>query len=246
MFNVNFPFYSVTVLLALISNIIVVACLFKRYDYTLQEIICLLLYENVGIIGGAKILSYLLSYSKLKGEFNFINLGLTSYGAVFGSLIFIILFCCQFKKSIKETLFIFVPSMPLMYSIGKVGCFLAGCCYGIKYNGIFKIMYKYSSEAPNNVYLFPVQIIEALVFFIIFIYLILQHKKNKFSLKSLSIAFIMSGFAKYVLDFFRMSHTKLVSFNQIISILLIITGIIFYIVEKKSDNFTKVLLFMGG
>lgn len=236
MFNVNIPFYSLAIILALISNIIIVICLFRKYDYSLREIICLLLYENVGIIGGAKILSYLLSYNKLKSEFNFINLGLTSYGAIFGSLLFIILFCFQFKKSIKDTLFIFIPSIPLMYSIGKIGCFLAGCCYGIQYNGLFKIIYKYSKEAPNSVYLFPVQLIEAIVFFIIFIYLIIQHKRDRFDSKTLSIAFMVCGIAKYILDFFRMSHTKLFSFNQIISVLFVIFGIFLYKVVKMKYN----------
>ena len=239
MFNVNFPFYSMAIILALISNIIVVTFLYKKYNYSSKEIICLLLYENIGIISGAKILSYVLSYSKLNNEFNFINLGLTSYGAIFGALLFIILFCWQFKKSFKDTLFIFIPSMPLMYSIGKIGCFLVGCCYGIKYNGIFNIMYKYSTEAPNNVYLFPVQIVEALVFFIIFVYLIIKHKKNKFNLKTLGIAFISCGISKYILDFFRMSHTKLFSFNQIVSILFVIVGIIIYKRQKNTTSSVK-------
>ena len=239
MFNVKIPFYSIAIILALISNIIVITGLYKKYNYSFREILCLLLYENVGIIGGAKILSYLLSYSKLKNEFNFISLGLTSYGAVFGALIFIILFCLQFKKSIKDTLFMFITSMPLMYSIGKIGCFLVGCCYGIKYNGIFKIMYKYSSEAPNNVYLFPVQLLETIVFLIIFIYLIMQHKKNKFNLKTLGIAFILCGFSKFILDYFRMSHTQLFSFNQIVSLLFVIIGLGIYITtekHRKSNN----------
>lgn len=236
MFNVNIPFYSLAIILALISNIIVVICLFKKYDYSLKEIICLLLYENVGIIGGAKILSYLLSYNKLKSDFNFINLGLTSYGAIFGSLLFIILFCFQFKKSIKDTLCIFTPSIPLMYSIGKIGCFLVGCCYGVEYNGLFKIMYKYSKEAPNNVYLFPVQLVETIVFLIIFIYLIIQHKRDKFNSKTLSVTFIACGIAKYILDFFRMSHTEFFSFNQIVSILFVIFGLFLYKIAKIKHN----------
>ena len=164
------------------------------------------------------------------------SLGLTSYGAIFGAFLFIALFCWQFKKSIKETLFIFTPSIPLMYSIGKLGCFLTGCCYGIKYNGPFKVMYKYSHEAPNNIYLFPVQLLESIVFLIIFIYLIIQCKKNHFNLSTLGISFITCGSAKYLLDFLRMSHTNFISFNQIISALFIIIGIAVYGVAKKRNS----------
>lgn len=236
MFSVNIPFYSLAIISALISNIIVVSCLYKKYNYSKNEIIGLLLYENVGIIGGAKILSYFLSYNRLNGEFNFINLGLTSYGAIFGSLLFILLFCFQFKKSIKDTLFIFTPAIPLMYSIGKIGCFLAGCCYGIKYNGLFKVMYRYSKEAPNNVYLFPVQLFESIVFLVIFIYLIIEHKKDKFDIKTLGIALIFCGLAKFILDFFRMSHTEFFSFNQVVSILFVILGVCLFKMYKSKTH----------
>ena len=155
-------FYSLSILMALISNIIVSTLLFKKYYYTLEELIGLLFYENVGLICGAKKLAYWLSNSK--EPFNFINAGLSAYGAIFGASFFIILFCFQFHKSIKETFLLLAPSFPLMYSIGKIGCFIAGCCYGINYNGLFKIIYKHSKSAPNNVYLFPVQLIESIIF----------------------------------------------------------------------------------
>lgn len=235
MFNSNIPFYSLFIFLALLSNVVVVSILSKKYNYSYKEIVCLLLYENVGIIGGAKVMSFLTSYKGVK-EFNFISLGLSSYGAVLGALAFIILFCVQFKISIKNTLLTFLPSFPLMYSIGKIGCFLSGCCYGIKYNGIFKIMYKYSSEAINNIYLFPIQIVESLVFLIIFILIMITYKKNKFNIKTLSIFIIICGFSKFVLDFFRMSHLSFISFNQIASIIFILSGIVLFIYSNLKIN----------
>lgn len=160
------PFYSIAIFLALISNIIFVFINSQKYkNFNNREIIGLLIYVNVGIIFGAKILSYILSYEKLGGKFNFINLGLTSYGAVIGAILFSVLFAYQFKKTLNETINLFLPSIPLMHSIGKLGCFLVGCCYGIEYNGFGKIIYKYSSEAPNNIYLFPVQLAESILFF---------------------------------------------------------------------------------
>lgn len=218
--------------MALISNIIVSTLLFKKYYYTLEELIGLLFYENVGLICGAKKLAYWLSNSK--EPFNFINAGLSAYGAIFGASFFIILFCFQFHKSIKETFLLLAPSFPLMYSIGKIGCFIAGCCYGINYNGLFKIIYKHSKSAPNNVYLFPVQLIESIIFFIIFIYLIYQHKKNKYNLKVLCMTAIICSLTKFILDFFRMSHSTFFSANQIISLILIALGAFTFKISKKN------------
>lgn len=237
MFNMKFPIYSMAILLALISNIIVVFILSRKYSYSNKEIICLLLYENVGIIGGAKILSFLQNYEKLNGEFNFINLGLSSYGAVIGAIIFLVLFCFQFKKSLKELLCVFMPSMPLMYAIGKIGCFFVGCCYGIEYNGIFKILYKYSNLAPNDIYLFPIQIVETIVFLLVFLYMIIKHKKKQFNLKTLGISFIFCCIAKFSLDFFRMSHKNvLLSTNQAISIIFIIVILLIWKLNRTSQE----------
>ncbi len=225
MINSKIPIYSIMILLSLIANLIVVALLSKKYKSTKIEIICLLLYENIGIIGGAKILTFLQNYKELNGQFNFLSLGLSSYGAVIGAILFIILFSFQFKKSLKEMLCIFMPSIPLMYGISKIGCFLVGCCYGIEYNGIGNVVYNYSSVAPKDIHLVPIQIIETIFFISIFIYMTLKHKKNQFSNKTLGIGFALCGFSKFILDFFRMSHVdEVISLNQIISSIFIIIG----------------------
>ena len=61
----NFPIYSCMIILSIILNIIIVFLLNYKYKYfNFKELICLLLYENTGIIIGAKILTYILNYNK--------------------------------------------------------------------------------------------------------------------------------------------------------------------------------------
>ncbi len=236
MFNTKIPFYSIMILLSLVANIIVVSYISKKYVFTKKEIICLLLYENVGIIGGAKILTFLHNYKQLNGQFDFLSLGLSSYGAVIGALVFIALFSWQFNKSLKELLYIFMPSIPLMYGIGKIGCFIAGCCYGIEYSGIGSIIYNYSKSAPEHTHLFPVQIVESIFFVAIFTYMMIKHKKNQFDLLTIGISFILCGVIKFALEFLRASHIgQILSSTQIISIVFTIigAGIILHMKNKK-------------
>lgn len=127
-----------------------------------------------------------------------------------------------------------MPSIPLMYAIGKIGCFITGCCYGIEYNGIGNIIYKYSLDAPQNVPLFPIQILETIIFFIIFMYIINKTLKNKFNWNSLGKSFILCGIAKFSLDFLRASHNnKILSLNQYVSILFILIGVYICIKNKN-------------
>lgn len=206
---------------------------YKKFRFSKDEIIGALVYENIGIIFGAKLLTYIQNYN-VYGKFDFLSLGLSSYGAVIGAIVCLIIFGLQFKKNLKDMLFTFMPSIPLMYAIGKIGCFLAGCCHGIEYNGIGSITYKYSVVAPNNVHLFPVQILETIAFTSIFIYMINKVIRNRFEWKTLGISFILCGFTKFVLDYFRISHINtLLSLNQLISVIFIIIGIIIYVKSKR-------------
>ena len=231
MINTDFPLYSLFIIIALLSNIIIILLTSK---YSKIETICLLLYENTGILLGAKLLTYILNYSKYD-EFDFFKLGLSSYGAVIGALLFLLLFSLQFKKPFKDLLSLFIVPIPLMYAIGKIGCFLVGCCYGIKYSGIFSVVYNYSLHAPVGVSLFPIQIVESIVFLLIFIYMLNKKLQNKFNTQAIGISFIFCGLAKFILDFFRMSHQNVIlSINQYISLFFIVVGFIVLLSLKKN------------
>jgi len=127
-----------------------------------------------------------------------------------------------------------MPSLPLMYAIGKIGCFLVGYCHGIEYNGVFSVVYKYSNLVSSNISLFPIQIVETIFFLMIFIYMIVKHSKKQFNQKTMGISFILCGMTKFLLDFLRMSHKNIfLSLNQYISILFIIIGLIIYYKSEK-------------
>ena len=236
MFNTNIPIYGVMILLALVSNVIIVLLIYKKYSFTKEEIIGAIVYENIGIILGAKIFSFIENY-KLYKEFDFIKIGLSSYGAVIGAVIFLVIFSLQFKKSIKEMLFTFMPSIPLMYAIGKIGCFLVGCCHGIEYSGPLSISYKYSLFAKANIGYFPIQIVESIVFILIFIYAINKAIKNRFNARVLSISCILCGFSKFILEYLRFSHNSVdISLTQIIGITFIFAGLVLWYIDRKDKK----------
>ena len=71
------------------------------------------------------------------------------------------------KTDPKKLFAILLFSVPLIYAIGKLGCFLNGCCYGIEYSGPLHVVYEHADKAPNNTNLFPVQLAETITNFII-------------------------------------------------------------------------------
>lgn len=217
--------YPSMIVLSLIVNVIVVLIISRKFKYTVDELVSMLVMENIGIIGGGILYTYIFSK----------ELGFSSLGGVMGGLIMLYLYSLLVKKDYKYMLILFMPSIPLMYAIGKIGCFVAGCCYGIPYDGIGHIVYHSSEVALLNTNLFPIQIVETIIFLIIFIYIISRYYKNKFSIKLIMIEIIVCGIAKFLLDFLRYEYTvKVVTSNQIMCLLLVIfSGIYLIRLNKK-------------
>ena len=216
--------YPSMIVLSLIVNVIIVLIISRKFKYNVDELVSMLVIDNIGIIGGGILYTYIFS----KG------FGFSSLGGVIGGLIMLYLYSLLVKKDYKYMLILFMPSIPLMYAIGKIGCFVAGCCYGIPYDGIGHIVYHSSEVALLNTNLFPIQIVETIIFLIIFIYIISGYYKNKFSIKLIMIEIIICGISKFLLVFLRYEHTiKLITSNQIMCLLLVIFSSIYLIRLNK-------------
>ena len=216
MIDTDLQIYSICIFISFILNIIVICLLNKNKD---RLIYYMLIYENIGFIYGGKLFTYLTNLNKYD-SFDFLRIGFSSLGSLIGGILFLILFCIQFKRNIKETLTLF-----------KLGCFLVGCCYGIKYNGPFSIVYNYASNDINGIRLFPVQLVESIVFMIIFI-LIMKKKVNVYK------TIFICSLSKFLLDALRFkSNNMILSVNQIgCLIIMIISLILIYKSNEKKKQ----------
>lgn len=221
----KFNFYGFFIVLSLILSLIYVY-FFLRKEKVEKKIIFLSMIMSIPfIILGGKYLTILTTKEKV----NIITAGLSSYGGAIGLIISCLIFeKITDNKKIKTS---YIMSLPLMYSISKLGCLFAGCCYGIKYNGIFNISYPHLYSYS----VFPVQLLETIVFFIIFIVLNLIYKKDKKNIICYTI--LLSSLGKFILDYLRFSHTNIfLSVNQIISIVFVIISIVILFYTKKKSR----------
>lgn len=215
----TFPFYGIILLISIIISLFYIYRMLKKENIKDKNIyLYILLYGLFAIVFG-KFYTMITS-----NEYNILKAGLSSYGGLIGVILASIIF--EFivptnKKIIKYT----IISLPLTYGIGKIACFIAGCCYGIPYNGIFNVVYKDGLNIP----LFPIQITETIVFIIIFI--ICNKLRNNKNI--IYITIFISTIAKFLLDFLRYEHiNKLITTNQIFSIIVIIAIIVLLIIKK--------------
>ena len=163
--------------------------------------------------------------------------GFVFYGGLIGGIIGVFLYAKQFKISFQSLILILIPVVPLIHAIGRIGCLLAGCCYGMEYHGFGAITFEHSSLAPNGVPLFPMQIVESINNVIIFLILLVTYKKFLGTYKTVGLYLILYSIVRFILEFFRGDLIRGIYFSlstsQWISIILFIVGTCIFLHKSK-------------
>lgn len=211
--------YDIFIISAVLTGIIYISIsLLKDKCNKMQILKFIILFIIFSFIGG-KLFTTIQSGFKI----NLFKASLSSYGG----LISVILISYIYEKKIYNKAHFIkytILSLPLIYSITKLGCFISGCCYGIIYTGPLNVSYPFLS---NKTY-FPIQILETIVFMIIFQICNFNKNKKDITYNTLKLVII----SKFILDFLRYDHMiKLITINQLVSLLILI--IIFYKQKQK-------------
>ena len=161
------------------------------------------------------------------------KISFSSIGGLIGVAVGVIVLGQIYKEYRTKLIKAYTLVIPLMYSISKMGCFLVGCCYGMEYSGAFSVTYHGRFAACTGIELFPVQLLESLVFLIIFLFgLILEYVIK--AQKTVAILIIICAISKGLLDFLRASHVGIViSVNQVSCLVIILLTVIIQFLSIK-------------
>ncbi len=130
-------------------------------------------------------------------------------------------------------------ALPLFHGFGRIGCFLAGCCYGVESSCGFT--YHYSViESANGVSRFPVQLCEAALNFLLFFLLWQLFRRNKARGKLIWLYLLIYPIYRFILEFFRgdtyRGFVGFLSTSQIVSLIFIVISAIVLIVKSKKEK----------
>lgn len=156
-----------------------------------------------------------ISREKLLVEVNFwMGGGFVFYGGLLGALIFAFIFFKQTKKFSTKMRDSFLLALCIGHGVGRIGCFLTGCCYGER-----TLLYK-----NFHLYRHPVQLYEAICLFILYFIL-----KNRVKNQVLAIYLISYGIIRFLLEFLRGDTIRGIyyglSTSQWVSVVLFFLGI---------------------
>lgn len=191
------------------------------------HIIQLGIFSVLGLAIGSRILFLLtrLPYI-IKGEEKIlsviINGGFVFYGGLIGAITGIFLYSKLRKWNFKETINMITPCFPLFHFFGRIGCFLSGCCYGIKSSVGFSMM------TEPEVKRFPVQLVESLCCLTIFILLLIIEKRKE-NANLCKFYLISYAVVRFLLEFLRGDSVRGIwiglSTSQWISLVIILVVI---------------------
>ena len=161
--------------------------------------------------------------------------GGTFYGGFLGGVLAIFLYTHFEKMPVLPVLDTFAVALPLGHSIGRLGCFAAGCCYGKPTSLPWGVTFTNPiasriAGTPLGVPLHPTQLYEAAAEFLNFILLAWLSRRQRFTGQMLGTYFVLYGIERGTIEFFRgdpgrtlLFHDS-VSLMQLFSIGLILTG----------------------
>ena len=150
------------------------------------------------------------------------------------------------------------PGLALAQGLGRIGCFLAGCCWGTPTQQPLGVTFT-SEQAheitgvPLNVKLHPVQLYEAVLVVLAISFVLWLRKRKSFDGEVALAYMLYYSFIRFFLEFFRGNprgyYFNVLSTSQLISLLIIPTAA-FLLVRlrkqavsgKRSDRITPRVL----
>jgi len=197
-----------------------------------------------GIIGGKIFLIFEDPSFYLLQPKNLISgSGFVFYGSLLVAIPVMLWYFHKIKVTVMGMLDVMAIVTCIVHGFGRIGCFMAGCCHGIPTDSFLGVTFtnaKCQAE-PLNTPLHPTQLYEATLIFSIMAVLWIFQSRKKFNGQLFLIYLMSYALGRGILELFRGDIQRgfvidsILSNSQLISLLVIMAALFFYIRLRK-DN----------
>lgn len=231
--------YGFMIAIGVLAAWLVVEQRARKLQLACEHIFYFVLWCVLGGFASAKILFWITEWKEvIRNPLEMLSSdGFVVYGGIIGGILAGWIYCKVKKLNFLTYFDLMMPSIALAQGFGRIGCFLAGCCYGKEAYGRLSVIFTNSDYAPNNIPLIPTQIYSSILDFLHFFLLlyIARHKKAEGEVAACYLIFYSVG--RFVLEFFRGDLERgsigVLSTSQFISIFTGIVGMVMLGVIKK-------------
>ena len=245
--NIVIHFYSLCILLGVISAYFVITREAKRKNINEDLILNIIFYGLIIGILGARIYYVIFNIDYYKNDileiFKIWNGGLAIHGGIIFGFMFVYLYTKKKNLKFIKLTDIIVPGVILAQSIGRWGNFFNQEAYGMAVSKelLEKLLipkFIINGMHFNNNYYLPTFFIESILCLIGFIIILLIRKKNIKEGTVTAFYLIWYGFIRSIIEIFRADSLMLFKLKVaiIVSILCIIIGIIILIINRNKKE----------
>ena len=222
--------YGLMIAIGVIVAVLVAIYRAKKAGIDPEVVLDLVLIGLICGFGGGKILYLIVEWKDfIKSPMTYLGGGgFVVYGGIILALIVGAVYFNLKKKDPLIVMDLIMPEVSIAQGFGRIGCFLAGCCYGRITDSVFGVVFPEGSLAPAGVKLIPTQLIMSAGNFLIAGILLIAATKLKKRGQILSLYLILYAVGRFAVEFLRNDHRGAVgvfSTSQFISLFIVIIGI---------------------
>jgi len=212
--NFFLPTYGILIALAFLVGLFVTIRLARQVHLPEEKITNLVIYCALAGLVGAKLLMFLFDWrvywnrpSEIFSLSTLMAAGVYQGGFVL-AVIVAILYMTRNGLPILETCDVFSPGIAIAHAIGRLGCFAAGCCWGLETHVPWAVTFtnpdaKEISGTPLNVPLHPTQLYESAANALIFVFLYWRFRRTHFAGEIFGWYLMLYSTARFIIEFFR-------------------------------------------
>ncbi len=236
--------YGLMIAIGIVAGCLTAEYRAKKKGLDSDQIFPMILWCLLGGFFAAKILFWITEWKSIAADPGFMMETLSSGFVVFGGIIGGIftgwLYCRIKKLTFFKYADVILPSVALAQGFGRIGCFLAGCCYGKETEGILSVTFQESVYAPNHVALIPTQIYSSGLDFLHFLLLVMIARNKKSDGQVTACYLIFYSVGRFIIEFFRgdiiRGSVGILSTSQFISIFTGIAGVVMMILVSREND----------
>lgn len=218
----------------------------KQYGITFDQSNNLFIFLVLaGVIGGKLFMIfedpalYLSNPKKL-----FTGSGFVFYGSLLTAVPIMLWYFKKIKVPVLGMLDVMAAVTCIVHGFGRIGCFMAGCCYGLPTDSFLSVIFTspVCQAEPLHTPLHPTQLYEATFIFTILIVLLILKSKKQFDGQLFLIYLMVYAIGRGILELFRGDMERgflienILSNSQFISLLVFSVALYFYLRLKPKSK----------
>lgn len=136
----------------------------------------------------------------------FTGRGFVFYGSFLFAVPCMLWFFRKHKLNTYKMLDVMAVVTCIVHMFGRIGCFMAGCCYGLPTDGALSVTFTHEAcqARPLNTPLFPTQLMESgFIFLVMLVLLLIKKKYQTFYGQLFLLYLILYAIGRSVLEIFR-------------------------------------------